>query len=464
MYLWGWFFALQALAVAHPNASVKASWRYEARLSADARELHVEAWLPAEVDETLSVDEGCERFVSEVEIESEGRWNRVEHSPDAWYPPVDRPFHLRYRFRLEAAAEALHNPNQVSRRPGLTSAVTMASPAAWVLRPWKAEADTPLRIRCATPPGIRLVTGLRTSADGGTIEDTYDHVDYAPYTAFGPFKMDRFTTGDVEVQMATMPDTLSVSDQELRTWAAESIANLRETYVSFPTERLVVMVLPSSGRGVVFGSTKGGGGPALTILLARSASGEDLKRDWVLTHECIHLSHPSLPRAQHWLEEGLATYLEPLMRARRGLISPEKVWQGFQEGLHNGLPQPGDQGLDHTRSWGATYWGGTLFCLLADVEIRQMSGNKKSLDDALRAIVASGGNHLARWSIEKTLDTGDRAIGGHVLRDLHRRMGARGENIDLEALLKRLGVEMRNGRVIFEEDAPLASIRRALTR
>ncbi len=461
MRLWGFLFALQALVGAPPAPD---PWRYEATLATDSRELSVEAWLPAGVAGTFSVDEGCEPFIADVERESEGQWSPVDQARDAWYPPTDRPLHLRYRFRLEAAAAALHNSNQVSRRAGLTSSVTMASPAAWILRPWKAAANTPLRIHCATPPGIRLVTGLRTSEGGTAIDDTYDHLDYAPYTAFGPFDVDRFASGGVEVQMATLPGTLALSDADLRAWAGEAIANLRVAYGTFPTDRLVVMVLPSGGQGVVFGSTKGGGGPALSILLARTATFEDLKRDWVLTHECIHLSHPDLPRAQHWFEEGLATYLEPLLRARRGIISPEEVWRNFMDNLHHGLPRTGDQGLDHTRSWGATYWGGTLFCLLADLEIRQASGGKKSLDDALRGIVVGGGNHLARWSIEKTLETGDQAVGGHVLRDLHRRLGLRAETTDLDALFKRLGVGIHDEKVTFDEGAPMAAVRRGMAR
>ncbi len=459
-----WLFLLQALAAAAPCVAVPVPWRYEAKLAVNAKELDVEAWLPRGVDTTFSVDDGCERFVAAVEIEWAGRWTRVGHTSDVWRPPTDKPVHLRYRFHLAAAAAALHNIGQVGTRPGSAPAVTMASPAAWILRPWKAEPNTPLRIHCTTPEGIKLVTGLKTDADGSVIEDTYDHVDYAPYTAFGPFNLDRFTAGGVAVELATVPGSLSVSDPELKNWAAEAIANLRVVYGSFPTDRLVVLVLPSGGRGVVFGSTQGGGGPAVSILLARDATVDDLKQDWVLTHECIHLSHPGLPRDQHWFEEGLATYLEPLLRARRGLISPEEVWRNFMENLPNGLPKPGGQGLDRTRSWGATYWGGTLFCLLADVEIRQASGNKKSLDDALRGIVAAGGNHLARWSIGKTLDVGDRAAGGHVLRDLYRRMGTQAGSVDLDALFKQLGVEMRDGKAVFNEEAPLARARQDLTR
>ncbi len=450
--IWCFLWLALTLGAAEP-------WRYEARLTAGARDLYIEAWLPAGVDGTFSVDEGCEGFLADVESEAAGRWTPIEQVRDAWYPATDEPLHFRYRFRMDAAAEALHNSTQVSHRAG----VLMASPACWILRPWKAAPDIPMRIHCALPKDFHLVTGLVTTLDGETIEDTYDHLDYAPYTAFGNFKVDRFASGGVQVQVATLPGSLKVAPQELRTWCFEAIANLKVAYRSFPTNRLVVMVLPSGGSGVVFGSTTGSGGPALSILLARGATAEDLRQDWVLTHECIHLSHPGLPRTQHWFEEGLATYLEPLLRARRGVITPEEVWNSFLEYLPNGLPKPGDQGLDHTQSWGATYWGGALFCLMADVQIRERTGNRKSLDDALRAIVAAGGNYGARWDIQKTLDIGDGAIGGHLLRDLYERMGPRRGVVDLPGLLKRLGVSKVADKITFDESAALAPIRHALT-
>lgn len=55
-----------------------------------------------------------------------------------------------------------------------------------------------------------------------------------------------------------------------------------------------------------------------------------------------------------------------------------------------GRPEAGDRGLDRTPTWGRTYWGGAFFCFVADVQIREATHGAKSLDDALRAIVAAG--------------------------------------------------------------------------
>ena len=58
--------------------------------------------------------------------------------------------------------------------------------------------------------------------------------------------------------------------------------------------------------------------------------------------------------------------------------------------MPKGLPAAGDRGLDYTPTWGRTYWGGALFCLLADIDIRKRTSNRFGLQDALRAIVAAG--------------------------------------------------------------------------
>src|SRR5262249_34004628 len=121
---------------------------------------------------------------------------------------------------------------------------------------------------------------------------------------------------------------------------------------------------------------------------------------------------PDTERA--WAEEGLSTYLEPIVRTRAGLLPEDEVWRSMMEGLPNGLPGAGDAGLDHTDTWGRRYWGGALFWLIGDMEIRKATGNSRSIDDALRAISDKGGNASVNWSLDKALEEGDRAVGGTI--------------------------------------------------
>jgi len=75
--------------------------------------------------------------------------------------------------------------------------------------------------------------------------------------------------------------------------------------------------------------------------------------------------------------------------------------------------------LDHTHTWGRTYWGGALFWFLADLEIREKTENKKSLDDAIVIILKKGGDGSHHWSPDEIFKTGDEALGISVLTKMH---------------------------------------------
>jgi hypothetical protein len=177
----------------------------------------------------------------------------------------------------------------------------------------------------------------------------------------------------------------------------------------------------------------------------------------------VHLAFPAVARRHHWIEEGLATYIEGVARAQAGQLSVDRLWAGLVDGMPNGLPGDGDSGLDHTPTWGRTYWGGALFCLLADVEIRQRTGNRKGLQHALRGILAADGNMENFWPIAKAFDVGDRATGVPVLTELYQEMKDAPVDVDLTGLWRRLGIDARRNLVAFADDAPLAPIRRAIT-
>jgi len=158
-------------------------------------------------------------------------------------------------------------------------------------------------------------------------------------------------------------------------WAAESVTAY---YGRFPVPQLLLRIVPSDGKGVRSGRTFGrDNGGFITIHVGKDAQFSDLARDWMLTHEMVHLSFPSVAENHHWIEEGIATYVEPIARVRAGHFDANQMWFEVMRDLHQGLPAAGDEGLDHTHTWGRTYWGGALFCFLADIEIHRETGNKK---------------------------------------------------------------------------------------
>jgi hypothetical protein len=213
----------------------------------------------------------------------------------------------------------------------------------------------------------------------------------------------------------------------------------------------------------IHGRQLGVGGASVLFWVGDGADAEDFGADWIATHELVHLAVPSMARRHLWLTEGLATYVEPVARQRNGQISAEQVWAELVAGLPKGLPRSGDRGLDNTPTWGRTYWGGALFAMLADVEIRKESRGRFGLEHALGGAVDAGGSAAVHWPIERFLDAGDRATKTDVLRRLYERMKDAPHAVDLDALWRHIGVVRDGRRVRFDDTAPQSWVRRAIT-
>lgn len=255
------------------------------------------------------------------------------------------------------------------------------------------------------------------------------------------------------------PELLPLADELVR-WVERAAQAIEAYFGTFPLTDVHVFATAREGRRVVFGQA---GPSGVRMLVGRDVTRGALDRDWTLTHEMAHLALPSLAREHHWLEEGSATYVEPIARALAGQKTAEAVWAEFARDYAQGLPEAGDRGLDETPTWGRTYYGGALWCLVADVELRKRTQNRFGLRDALAAIVREGGNIRVDWPIERVLEVGDRATGTNVLGELYRAHAHTPVVVDLPALWRELGVTRENGRTVLRDDAPHADIRRAIT-
>jgi predicted metalloprotease with PDZ domain len=183
-----------------------------------------------------------------------------------------------------------------------------------------------------------------------------------------------------------------------------------------------------------------------------------------MVHEMVHTALPDMAERYNWLSEGLAVYVEPIARVQAGDLTAKEIWHAMVRDMPKGLPQAGDEGLDNTDTWGRKYWGGAMFCLRADVEIRKATSNRFGLQDAMRGVLAAGGSHEVDWSIERILATADKAVGVDVLTRLHNEMGQKPMAPDLDALWRDLGVKSQGGSVEFDDTAPLAAIRASITK
>jgi hypothetical protein len=247
-------------------------------------------------------------------------------------------------------------------------------------------------------------------------------------------------------------------------WVTRSADIVSRYYARFPTSSATVRVVPQSGAGVQGGKTFANPNAYIRVQLGREVTAAQLQSDWVLVHEMTHLALPDTGEEHAWLSEGLATYVEGVARVQAGNRSEADVWAEEMRSMSRGLPQAGDHGLDHTHTWGRTYWGGAMFCLLADVDIRRSTQLRFGLQQALRAVLNASGGLATDWPIERVLRTGDVAVGTRTLEELYAQMKDTPVAPDLMALWRELGVVPDGDSVRLVDDAPLAAVRHAIMR
>ena len=269
--------------------------------------------------------------------------------------------------------------------------------------------------------------------------------------------------GNARIDIMIEGGTLRMPAKDLFLWVKSAAESVTAYYGRFPVPRVLIRIALFEGRGVRNGMTFGDRGGRITIRLGNETVPAELASDWMLTHEMVHLAFPSVDEDHHWIEEGIATYVEPVARIQAGHLKAEQMWLDLVRDMPQGLPAVGDRGLDHTHTWGRTYWGGALFCLLADVEIRRHTNNTKGLENALRGILDAGGDIRKEWNLEDALRTGDRAVGVSVLQPLYTKMKDKPVSVDLDSLWMQLGVPSDGASVHFDDSATLSAIRQAIT-
>lgn len=287
-----------------------------------------------------------------------------------------------------------------------------------------------------------------------------------PYAAF-----DRLETTPIKVDGGVLnvgfaPGATVLPRADILAWLEKCARAVSRYYGRFPVPAARVLIVPVDGRGITGGQAFGYRGAAIRLMFGRDTTTLDLTRDWKGVHEMVHLALPDIDDKHLWLAEGLAVYVESIARVQAGDLSPRKIWTDFVTDMPQGLPRADDRGLDYTPTWGRRYWGGALFALTADIEIRRRTDNRIGLQQALRAILAEGGNHEQEWTMARIFATADAATGQTVLADMYAAWRATPVSPDLDALWVELGVmagdNPRATGVTFDDTAPLAAARRAI--
>jgi len=279
--------------------------------------------------------------------------------------------------------------------------------------------------------------------------------------AVSRLEIDRF---DTKIDVQLIGEARKINSKLIREWVNDAANSVSAYYGHLGVKRLHIEVTATGGDDVGFASTSynDDGDGIIEVYVGSRITRKQFKKDWTLTHEMMHLSFPLMDHEHRWLAEGIATYAEPIARVRTHLISEDQMWRELIHGASRGQPQEGDGGLNQSRTFTRWYWGGAIYCLLADVEMRKQSQNSVGLSDALKGISDHGGNIASEWAPDETLRVGDSSVGLHVLSELFDKMADNPVRTDLDSLWSELGVQLTTDGVVYNDRAPLARVRKKI--
>jgi len=340
----------------------------------------------------------------------------------------------------------------------------LVSPASWLWLP-SLDAETEIRVRFDLPEGVNVsVPWLPVDDDG---ENAY-RFGASPTSSQAIAVFGDFSYREIEVPGASLRVTLLGADdagrsEDLISWLRAAAGNVTQVYGRFPNPSPQVIVVPIASFGnsaVPFGRVIRDGGEAVQFFVDPSRSLDDYLGDWTATHEFSHLLLPYVQGRHKWISEGFASYYQNVLMARSGAYDETKAWQKLHEGFERARAEPLSAPND-ARSRMMVYWSGAAIALLADVALR-LEAPAQSLDALLDRLQACCLPSERAWDGQELFTKLDRLGKTKVMAELYRRYANTPGLPDLAVLYQQLGVSLRGGKVVLDDAAEHAAVRRAI--
>ena len=372
---------------------------------------------------------------------------------------------VRYTVDLRAAAR--------SERQNRTLAPenVLVPPSKWL---WRAS---PRRARNVVVR-FELADGVRVSTPWEALDDaaTRFRIRQSPESANAPVAFGRFVETERDIPGATLRIAMLAGKRDSRTdaiidWVTSAASNVTLAYGWFPNPEPHIVIVPLGGSGspVPFGRVIRDGGESVELYVNERAPIDRFYRDWTATHEFSHFLLPYVTYRQRWISEGFAQYQQNVLLARAGQYTSQEAWQKIYEGFERGRrsrPELSPNRASRDRPSGSTmkvYWSGAVLALMADVELRRHSGGTQSLDTVLRDLGDCCLPSARTWSGTELFAKLDELAGDDVFMSLYRRYADADGFPDYGPVFAELGITVRRGRVILEDEAPMLAARDDIT-
>ena len=376
---------------------------------------------------------------------------------------------LRYTVDLLVAAQA------DQRNDMLHASNFLVSPTVWMWRP-RLGGDDEIRVQFQLPPDVQVSVPWRPIETG---DDAY-LLNASPQSGsaiaiFGHFDSSVVSIAGTDLRIELLRVAEDIDAAPIVDWIRDTAYNITLAYGRFPNPAARVVVFPigdspwRSDSPVFFGRVVRDGGETVELLIDPQQPMQSFYEDWTATHELSHMMLPFLRSEQRWIAEGFAQYYQNVLLARAGRYTENYAWQKLYDGLERGResvpglsPNAAASG-DERNSRMKIYWSGAALALMADVELRQRSHGRESLDTVLDQFQRCCLPSQRTWSGAELFTTFDSFLERPLFMNLYRQYADAAGFPHVRPLLGQLGVAVDGGEVRLRSDAELAEIRAALT-
>ncbi len=377
---------------------------------------------------------------------------------------------LRYSVNLEKVAA------EERRNASLSNRNIIVSATAWFWQP-ELRGNDQIIVRFNLPESLAVSATWKTvPGEHNTYRLMNSLRSSAAVAAFGDFEFVEIKIPGATLSITIMQPTAEIDTARIVEWVRATANNVVLAYGRFPNPETNVVIVPMSGRhgrddsAVIFGHVIRDGTETIELFVDQAGPIGDYYESWIATHEFSHLMLPYVRSRHRWISEGFATYYQNVLMARANQYSEEIAWQKLWEGFERGRlsrPELSPNGAARAGIGGTTmkiYWSGTAIALMADVELRQRSNGAESLDSVFEKLQECCLPSDRSWSGTELFRKLDSLIDEPVFMPLYRQYASAPGFPDVESLLSRLGVDVRDDNVQLQSNTPLAAIRSSIMK
>jgi hypothetical protein len=458
--------AILLLLLGTPCARADELPQYALRYDADARTMQVTLCLAhAQADVRFSGDDSVMRNVGTPQRSGDGT---LQPRGNGWNAHDWRAGEcLRYTADLGRIADAQ------ARRSTLRGRETITDPAGWLLL---ADGTGEAEARIELPQGVAISTPwppLPANGSARRFRIPHTPADWLGRVALGAFAEHTIEREGGRLHVALGAGMTATQRDKLLAWLERIGSAALAGFGRLPLADVQVLVIPVGRQreAVVFGQSARGQGNGVTLFVDPAQDAHAFDRDWVAVHELSHQFHPHLGARGAWLAEGLATYWQNVLRARSGLLTPQRAWAELADGFARGARDTHAQArpleeasaaMERDHDFTRVYWSGTAYWLDVDIALRRASDGHMSLDEALRRFDACCLPATRNWSPGAFVAKLDALSGTRAFSQRFDTYRALRTFPNVASSFEALGLRAADASPLADAGAPNARLRRTI--